>query len=368
MEKDIKEKVQKNSPGVLGGLILLAVGVAILWNNEGKVVKTQSAINEARKNYVDVKSDKINSKNDGKLVATKGKVKVDDDVVLKDNKFGISINAIKMKRNVEIYQWKEECETDDNDKEKCTYEKVWEEELIDSKEFQESGHNNTKKYDIDSEEFIADEVKLGAYVLPEELVSKLKYNKKKESEELSSEYNNSNENIKAVDRYLTTVKDDTPEIGDIRISYLYTTPTTVSVMAVQTDNTFEAYTSKKGKDIYTLVNGNKTGIQMLENMTSANKRSKWFFRIAGIFLTISAFSSMFNFLNTLAGKVPVLGKIVNGATSVVSTILGLSVSLVVIAVAWFRFRPALSITLIAISVALAIFLRFFKSDSKVKEK
>lgn len=139
-------------------------------------------------------------------------------------------------------------------------------------------------------------------------------------------------------------------------------------MAVQTDNTFEAFTSKKGKDIYTIVEGNKTGIQILESMTSANTRAKWFFRILGILITIGAFNSMFNFINTLAGKVPVLGKIISGTTSVISGMLGVSVSLIVIAIAWFRFRPVLSIVLIALAVALVIFLKFFKKEEQPKEK
>ena len=137
-------------------------------------------------------------------------------------------------------------------------------------------------------------------------------------------------------------------------------------MAVKTDNTFEAFTSKKGKDIYTIVEGNKTGIQILENMTSANTRAKWFFRILGILVIIGAFNSMFNFINTLAGKVPVLGKLVNGATNIVSSILGMSVSLIVIAVAWFRFRPVLSIVLLVLAVALVVFLKFFRKEEQPK--
>lgn len=137
-------------------------------------------------------------------------------------------------------------------------------------------------------------------------------------------------------------------------------------MAVKTDNTFEAFTSKKGKDIYTIVEGNKTGIQILENMTSANTRAKWFFRILGILVIIGAFNSMFNFINTLAGKVPVLGKIINGTTSVVSGMLGMSVSLIVIAVAWFRFRPVLSIVLLVLAVALVVFLKFFRKEEQPK--
>ena len=57
----------KKGSGILGGLILLVAGVGILWSNEGRTVKTQSAISEASKNYIQVKSDSVDSKNEGKL-------------------------------------------------------------------------------------------------------------------------------------------------------------------------------------------------------------------------------------------------------------------------------------------------------------
>ena len=64
---------------------------------------------------------------------------------------------------------------------------------------------------------------------------------------------------------------------------------------------------------------------------------------------------------------PVLGKIVGGATSVVSTVLGLAISLVVIALAWFRFRPIISLILIVVVAALVFFLKYYKKDNQVEE-
>ena len=359
----------KKSGGILGGLILLVVGIGILWSNEGRTVKTQAAIGEATKSYIQVKSDKVDSKNEGKLIATKGKLNIDSASELKDDIFGINVKAVKMKRNVEMYQWEEKCSKED-EKTKCTYEKVWKDKILDSSEYTESGHTNPSDMLYESEEYIADNVKLGAFTLPNELIKSLKYDKTKGNDALTSEYNNSKEEIKVDGKYLTNVKEDGPQIGDIRISYEYTTVKDASVMGVQTDDSFEAYTSKKGKDIYTIVEGNKTGAQILENMTSANKTIKWGLRILGIFLVIGAFSSMFGFITNLANKVPVLGNIVSGATSVVSTILGLGLSLIVIAIAWFRFRPILSIILVVIVVALVVFLKLYvpKKDIKVTKE
>ena len=361
------KEVKKQGGGLLGGLALLVIGIGILWSNEGRTVKTQGAINEATKSYIQVKSDKVDSKNDGKLIATKGKVTVSDETNLKDEKFGIAVNAIKMKRTVEMYQWSESCETDENDKKTCTYEKVWDDKILDSSEYKEAGHSNPETKPYDDETYVAEEVKLGAFTLPEELVKQLSYDKKKNSDELTAEYNNSVEGLKVSEKYLTNVKEDTPQIGDVRISFEYTKSKNASVLAVQTDDTFEAFTSKKGKDIYTIVEGNKTGAQILESKKEANKAIKWFLRAVGVLLVIGGFKSMFDLITSIASKVPVLGNIANGAASVVSTVLGLALSLLVIAIAWFRFRPILSIVLIAVVVALVVFLKMYQ-PKKENEK
>ena len=61
---------KKKTGGFLGGIILLLIGIAMLWNNEGRTVKVQNAINEALSSYIDISSKKINSKYEGKLIAT----------------------------------------------------------------------------------------------------------------------------------------------------------------------------------------------------------------------------------------------------------------------------------------------------------
>ena len=161
--------------------------------------------------------------------------------------FGISVKGIKMTRTVEVYQWKESCETDDDDKKNCTYEKVWDSELIDSNSFVEAGHSNPGSKLYESNLFVAANVNVGAFALPIELVNQLSCDKKKSNADLEKEYNKSVEGIKVDGNYLTNVVDNKPEIGDVRIYYEYIDSGNASVLAVQIGNTFEAYTSKKWK-------------------------------------------------------------------------------------------------------------------------
>jgi hypothetical protein len=80
----------KKTGGILGGIALFVVGIFILWNNEGRTVKEQNAINEALKGYTDVSSEKIDSKYEGKIIATTGKIDLSNSSEVRDSKFGIS--------------------------------------------------------------------------------------------------------------------------------------------------------------------------------------------------------------------------------------------------------------------------------------
>lgn len=367
----MNNKNSKKTGGFLGGAVILLIGIFMLWSNEGRTVKMQSAINEAKKNYIQVKSDKIDEKNEGKLIATYGKIDSEKLDTLTDSTYNISIPAIKMKRMVEMYQWVEECKTDDNDEEKCTYEKEWSEELIDSSEFSNSSYSNPESFKVDEEEYYSQTVNMGAFELPERLLQKLSYNSQVKNQKLTEQYTNNVEGYTVQNNYISNVKESGPEIGDIRISFVYNSSKSVSVLAVQTDNSFKAYMSKKGESIFKIVEGEYTGEEMLQNMTESNKFMKWFLRIMGTVLIYAGFAALLNPLQVLTKNIPVLSNIVSMSTSLIASILGISLSFIIIAIAWFRFRPILSISLLAVVVCLIVglfMLKKNKTKSDTKEK
>jgi len=359
----------KKTGGFLGGFVIIIAGIMLLWFNEGRTVKTQQAINEALKNYKDVKSTKIDSKNDGKVIATTGKIDLSNSSEVSDSKFGISIKAVKLKRVVEMYQWEESCKTDEDDKETCSYEKEWSEKLIDSSEFKKEGHENPASMKIEGNEYIASDVRVGEFKLTDRLIGLLSYNKKYDNEKLTEQYKNTVEGYVVNEKYITNSEDvNEPKVGDLRISYEYSSDGEVSLLGVQDEDTLKAFTGKKGKSILIAKRGNYTGRELLEDMTSSNKGIKWFLRILGTILVISGIGSLFAPLQSLTRKVPILSNLVDLSTGLVSTVLGLAISLIVIAIAWFRFRPLLSIILIVIVVALALFLKYKETIVKKTTK
>ena len=86
--------------------------------------------------------------------------------VLTDASFGISVNAVKLIRRVEVCQWKENQHISERLKTNgaivrvttYTYSKVWSEDLISSDWFKEAGHDNPKSNRYKSEEFLAKNV------------------------------------------------------------------------------------------------------------------------------------------------------------------------------------------------------------------
>ena len=363
-----KENTNKKSGGILSGLLLLVVGIGILWYNEGRTVKNQGAINEARKNYIDVSSKEIESKNDGKLVATNGKLDLSEAATLVDETFGVKADSALMERKVEMYQWKEECETDDNNNKKCSYKKEWSDDVIDSSEFNDSKHTNPGSMPYDSEKYVAENVKMGAFTLPKDLLEKLSTKKEKKNADLTTEYTNPVEGYEVSGNYITTVKEgETPEIGDVRISFSYNDATSVSVLAVQNDESFVKYTTKSGTSVYRIKEGTHNGQEIIQDMTDENTTIKWLLRLLGVLLEVLGIAAILSPIKKLASFVPFLGGLVGAATGLIALLGGLAISLVVIAVAWLRFRPILSICLIAIVVVLVAILIMLKKK-KPEEK
>ena len=89
---------------------------------------------------------------------------------------------------------------------------------------------------------------------------------------------------------------------------------------------------------------------------SENNFLKWILRLVGTLLCVIGFGAILKPISAITSFVPILGSIVGAAVGLVSFVLGLCLSLIVIAIAWIRFRPILGICLLAIVGVLVVFL------------
>ncbi len=355
------KKIGNSFKGILGGLILIVIGIIVLWWNEGNNVKNMKTTAEMDKSVIDITSDKIDSSNEGKLVATSGQLVNKEE--LTDMTFQVKVVTPVMKRIVEVYQWKEDSDIDDDGNTTYHYKKAWSNDLIDSSSFHQSGHENPQQKAYENEKYTASNVKLGAFTLSSNQLEMLstKTNYKDYDEETISKLGMTISN-----QYITTSTDiDNPKIGDVRISFVYNNSKEISVLAVQKGSTFVSFVSKEGKSINRIMEGTHSGTEMINAIKQDNKLIKWLLRLVGTILIIGGIGAILGPISTISSFIPILGNIVGIAVGFVSFILGLSISLIIIALAWIRFRPILGISLIIAVVLLMIFL--IKRGKKAKE-
>lgn len=356
--------VKKNkSGGILVGIIFILAGIFLLWFNEGRTVKTKAAIMEAEDEYIDVSSETIDKNNDGKLIATNGKLEVSYDGAT-DTTFDIHVAKPKLKRTVEMYQWKETCE-DNNGNEVCRYSMVWDDEIINSNAFEDATHNNPSSMPYSSETFTADGSRIGDFALDRELLNQLNADKKIN---LQDSAKITNMGLTNDGTYYTNVQNGTPKVGDIRISFSYSDATNVSVLAVQNNNGFSKFTSKKGYSIYELEEGTLNGKQILQKLSDENNMTKWIFRLMGTIFIIGGFAAIISPLQRLANFIPFFGTVFGWVTGFAIFIFGLALSLIVIALAWLRYRPVLSIGLLIGVLIVIILTKKLKTKNNTNKK
>ena len=380
--------------GIVAGIVLVVAGTCLLYWNEGRTVKTGGAINEARS--VAVEADDISRVDPalaGKVIYATGRADTRD--VLTDPIFGASATAIDISRRVEYYQWQEHSRQETRKKlgggeetvTTYTYSREWVASPIDSSAFHDPLYSTAQPFsrndmgpndtlaDFEDEELYAQNVSFGAYKLPPFLVHRIggavPMALSPESVDLQAIAGAIHVSDLYARRYLEApVSADalvhvagstiyigqnpgTPRIGDVRVTFQRTPPTDVSIIAKVMYDTFEEYVASNGYTFSRLAMG-KVGMEkMFEDARSENSTMAWILRILGIFLVIAGLRTVLSPLAVLVGVLPILESLVGAGIGLVSLLLGLAWSFVVIAVAWVRFRPLLSGSLLAVA---AVFL------------
>lgn len=155
----------------------------------------------------------------------------------------------------------------------------------------------------------------------------------------------------------TIVFDTEAQIGDMRVQWSFVAPQrTISLVAVQVNNTFEPYTAEDGGgEVDLLTDGVKSAKAMFNDAKSANTMMTWIFRVAGFFAMFIGLSMLVAPLEVICDVLPFLGNIVGAVSKGVCFVIALVISLLDIALAWLFYRPVIGIILLA-AVAGVIYL------------
>jgi hypothetical protein len=351
--------------GILLGLVLFAVAFPLLFWNEGRAVKRYKTLKEGGGAVVAVMSDNVDMANAGQLIHVIGKA--DTDATLTDAAFGVSANALKLKRVAEMYQWKETSKSTSKKKvgggktttKTYSYSKTWSDDPINSAEFKKpTGHENPGTMPYSSTQQVAKDVALGAFALSPSLVGKINNFETLSIESDAPVPEQLKDKAKLHDiGFYIGADPASPKIGDMRINFKIAKPTQVSVIAQQVENTFEPYSAKTGGKIELLQTGSHTAEDMIQKAQESNKTLTLVLRIVGFVLMFVGLNMIFKLLSVMADVLPILGDIVGAGTAIISFLLAAILSLTTIAIAWIVYRPLLGIGLIIVAVGLAVAIK-----------
>lgn len=365
-------RIGKALVGVLIGLLLLAVGVVLLFWNEGRAVTRAKALKEGLGIVVSAPPGRTVPGNEGKLIHLAGKAVPQG--TLQDTQFGLDVAAVKLRRSVEMYQWKEQSKSETQKKlgggtetvTTYTYRKTWSGTLQDSSRFKKTqGHENPLSMPYSSKTQTAAKVNLGAYTLTSELVGDMDAYQPLPLESLPAAL----APVAQLDNgavYLKAAADSAPgnpQIGDTRVRFSMVPAQVVSVVARQTGSLLAPYRTSVGDEIALLETGTHTAAQMFKTAQTDNTILTWILRGAGMLLLLIGFSLVLKPLSVVLDVVPLLGNVAEMGIFLVSALVALIIGCVVIAVAWLFYRPLLGAGLLVLAVGGIITLRRMRKGS-----
>jgi len=352
--------------GVLTGIVIFLLAFPLLFWNESRAVQRARTLNEGIGIVQTITPDTIDSNMDGKLVHLTGLASTED--VLQDDIFGISANAIKLNRVVEMYQWKQTSKSETRTKtggsqETVTtydYEQVWSPTLISSTDFKvPTGHQNPNNMAYSSENWTAETVSLGAFTLAAGQANRISGSEAlplndattEAIEDVTNTATQLNGEWLYLDKYVATAA---PRVGDMRMKFEIVPENTVSIVAQQEGNSFTAYDSKHGSIINMLSMGAKTADEMFTAAKQANSAMTWGLRVLGYMMMSGGLAAVFGPLVVLASVLPFLGNLLGMGSRFISGIIAFFFTFITIAVAWVVVRPILGYSLIGIAVLVLI--------------
>jgi hypothetical protein len=352
--------------GLLMGAVLFAAGVWLLAWNEGRAVKTAKGLEEGAAAVISIQADQIDPAHEGRLVHLTGLATSPE--ILKDDLFSVSAPALKLRREAEMYQWRERQSSKTRTKvgggtETVTtyeYEKVWADELIRSEAFKEpNGHTNPTSMPVSSETQVAKSITVGALDLSPGLISQVG---QFEALPLPAALP---EGWTALDgQAFRAANPQTPQVGDLRVRFEAAPPVEVSVIAVQRGRKLEPYRTQTDTIIEMLNHGNVAAAQMFEQAVAANTTMTWLLRLGGWLLLFIGVKVLLAPLAVAADLLPFLGSILRFGTSLIAALISIPTSIITIAVAWIAYRPAFAIALLALAVILPVLIVLLRGRNK----
>ncbi|HEO98221.1 MAG TPA: hypothetical protein ENO02_02865 [Epsilonproteobacteria bacterium] len=353
--------------GIVFGLLFLIGSMIFLWWNESRSVNQADALNEMRINTVVLPDTRYYPEYKDKPVWVYGEI-----IPLKaleDTLFNVKSEGLSLKRNVEMYQWREHKNTKTEDKlgggtETITtydYTKEWSIIAVDSSSFRHPAEHINPQMLYQTETFVTD-AKLGEFYLSNNLVASIY------PSETYTGLSSLPEQVGMAKNYKSFLyigeNPQTPKVGDIKVSYTQASSGLFSVVAKEQAETLVPYRSSNDKEFFFVRRGNVALGQIFQQELDQNATLTWIFRAIGLGVMFLGFSLIMGPLVALSNVVPMFGSLVDSVTGIIAAIFTLLVGSVIIALAWFGARPMLSIGILVAGVLFALGLSKFRKKKQ----
>lgn len=356
------ERARNSFLGSVVGLLLIIGSPIFLFLNEGKAVKMAEALDHIAHVVHHVGSHHIDPNNNGKLVHVDGPCDIQEPA--QDSILQVPVKPAVLVRQVQCYK---KFEYKDKKTGAVRSEERW------VKVHHEQGS-------INSQVFYAKKVVVGKYQLSQQLIEEMKGFQKQfvpiskkviQKQNQGPVYQDFLNSFKIKKGVLYRGKNiDSPQVGDMKISYYEVRPKDVSVIAKQEEGRLEAYQPEQDvsfmfQNDFTFI---QAGLVSAQNMLLAREHNVAhkinLRRIFGIICVLVGFLLFFGPLTTLVSWIPLVNGIVGLGVLITSLMFTTAISILSISAGWLVYRPMFFV--IALLVIILLFVgvgRFGKHRS-----
>ncbi|KTF85236.1 hypothetical protein cypCar_00037946 [Cyprinus carpio] len=366
------ERLSASTGGVIAGICLFALSFYVLFTNEGRALRTASALDEGLKQVVSLHPDvMLDPQNDGRLVHLSGPLRTAQP--LYDPNYSVTVQAVKLQRQVEMYQWVEYSESRLLTEVVLFADTEWKSEVISSRHFdQEVGHMNPSAMAVESVMVVAPDVWVGKLFLSKGLVEQINDFHTLSLQGLPVPVMNTFLTVHD-DYFYHTANPRRPEVGDVRIRFAYAGLSgdgfypgpahKVSVVAMQQGDQLKPFRTRSGDVLEILYMGDLSAEEVFTREHQLNNMKTWALRLGGWVLMFLGVSLSTRIIYTLVDWVPVLRELVSAGLKIFALCVSCSLSLLTIAAGWIFYRPLLG-GMIMLLALLPLLLAHARAPSK----
>nr|XP_057911305.1 transmembrane protein 43 [Doryrhamphus excisus] len=367
------QRLSDTAGGTLVGVGLFFLSIYVLFTNEGRALRTALSLDEGLAQVVSLDTfASLDLQNNNRLVHLSAQLRTLQP--LHDPNYGVAVQAVKLKREVEMYQWVEYRESKDyqeNGETKTettySYNTEWKAELINSRNFdKEIGHQNPSAMAAESVTVVAPQVRVGPFTLSEGLVEQVNNFQTLSLRDFTSSDSDPFFTI-SDDYFYHTQNPKRPEVGDVRVRFSFAglsgetsdlgPAQTVSVVAKQRGEKLMPFRTKSGDILEILYLEELSAEEVFAREQQYNNMKTWGLRAAGWALMFLSIQLTTRILYTLVDWVPILRELVSVGLKIFALCVSSSLSLLVIAVGWVFYRPLVAAALGALALLPLLLVR-----------